>query len=44
LQWIAQLFETTAKKPLERLMIVRGRDQTENALLASHRSQFASMG
>jgi hypothetical protein len=44
LQWIAQLFETTSKKSLERLMIVRGRDQTENTLLSSHRSQFASYG
>ena len=42
LQWIAQLFETSAKKSLERLMIVRGRDPTENALLLAHRSQFAS--
>jgi hypothetical protein len=43
-RWIAQLFETTAKKSLERLMIVRGRDPAESALLSAYRSQFASYG
>ncbi|MFZ3334222.1 MAG: phospholipase D-like domain-containing protein [Candidatus Acidiferrales bacterium] len=44
LQWIAQLFETTARKHLERLLIIRGRDQAETALLAAQRSHFVSLG
>jgi phosphatidylserine/phosphatidylglycerophosphate/cardiolipin synthase-like enzyme len=44
LQWIAQLFETTARKPLQRLLVVRGRDQAEIALLASQSSRFANFG
>ncbi len=33
LEWIGELFEATAAKDIERLMIVRGRDQVEADVL-----------
>lgn len=44
IEWIGQLFEATAKRSIERTMIVRGRDQTETEVLREHRSQFAAWG
>lgn len=44
LEWIGQLFETTAKKSIKRIMIVRGRDQTETDVLTKHSSQIADWG
>jgi len=44
LEWIGQLFEATAKKSIERIMIVRGRDQTETDVLIKHHSQLATWG
>jgi len=44
LEWIGQLFETTAKKSIKRIMIVRGRDQTETDVLTKHSSQLADWG
>jgi len=38
LEWIGQLFEATAKKSIQRTMIVRGRDQTETDVLRKHSS------
>jgi phosphatidylserine/phosphatidylglycerophosphate/cardiolipin synthase-like enzyme len=42
LEWIGQLFDTTAQKSIKRTMIVRGRDQTETDLFAEHGSQLAA--
>jgi len=44
IEWIGQLFETTAKKSIKRIMIVRGRDQTEADVLRTHDSQLAAWG
>ena len=42
LEWIGQLFEATASKPVVRSLIVRGRDEKELEVLAAHRLQLAS--
>ena len=44
LEWIGQLFEATAKKSIERTMIVRGRDQTETEVIRKHHAQLAAWG
>lgn len=44
IEWIGQLFETTAKKSIKRIMILRGRDQTEADVLTKHSSQLADWG
>jgi phosphatidylserine/phosphatidylglycerophosphate/cardiolipin synthase-like enzyme len=42
-QWIRQLFEATARNPIERVMVVRGTDQETDAL-RHNSSQLASSG
>jgi len=44
LEWIGQLFEATSKRSINRIMIVRGRDQTETDVLRNHHSQLAAWG
>jgi hypothetical protein len=41
LRWITALFEA-ARGATERLLIVRGRDETELSVLRSHREAFAA--
>ena len=44
LEWIGHLFEASASKPVERTLIVRGRDERELELLKSHQLQLAGWG
>ena len=44
LQWIGQLFDTTAGNPLDRILVVRGRDRLELETLNSQQSRLSSMG
>ncbi len=44
LQWIGQLFDTTAGKPIDRILVVRGRDRLELETLSSQQSQLSSLG
>lgn len=43
LQWIGQLFDTTAGKPIDRILVVRGRDRVEVETLSSRQSQLSSL-
>lgn len=43
LQWIGQLFETTAGQPIDRILVVRGRDRVEVETLSSRQSQLSSL-
>ena len=42
LQWIGQLFGTTAGKAVDRILVVRGRDPLEVEALSSHQSLLSS--
>jgi PLD-like domain len=44
LEWIGHLFEASAHKPVERTLIVRGRDEKELQVLKAHQLQFAAWG
>jgi len=44
LEWIGHLFEASAGKPVERTLIVRGRDEKELQVLKSHQLQLAEWG
>lgn len=44
LRWIAQLFDASAQKPLDRIMIVRGLDQAEADLLADNGAWLNTKG
>ena len=42
LRWIVQLFEATAEKAVDRMLIVRGRDRVENEVLCNQQSRLSS--
>ena len=44
LEWIGHLFEASALKPVERTLIVRGRDEKELQVLKAHQLQLAAWG
>lgn len=44
IEWIGQLFEATERKSIQRIMIVRGRDQAEIEVLRKHGSQLSARG
>jgi len=44
LEWIGHLFEASARKPVERTLIVRGRDEKELQVLKAHQLQLAAWG
>jgi len=44
LEWIGRLFESSARKPVERTLIVRGRDEKELQVLKAHQRQLAAWG
>jgi phosphatidylserine/phosphatidylglycerophosphate/cardiolipin synthase-like enzyme len=44
LEWIGELFEATAGKDIQRLMIVRGRDQVETEVLRANQSRLTAFG
>jgi phosphatidylserine/phosphatidylglycerophosphate/cardiolipin synthase-like enzyme len=44
LEWIGGLFEATARHPVERTLIVRGRGERDLEVLRSHQSQLATLG
>jgi phosphatidylserine/phosphatidylglycerophosphate/cardiolipin synthase-like enzyme len=44
LEWIGHLFEASAREPVERTLIVRGRDEKELQVLKAHQLQLAAWG
>lgn len=42
LEWIAQLFESTSKRPVKRTLVLRGRDQAEIDALRRHAAQLSA--
>jgi phosphatidylserine/phosphatidylglycerophosphate/cardiolipin synthase-like enzyme len=44
LQWIGQLFDATAGKSMDRILVVRGRDRLEVEALCNQESQLSSLG
>jgi phosphatidylserine/phosphatidylglycerophosphate/cardiolipin synthase-like enzyme len=42
LQWIGQLFDATAARPIQRTLIARGRDAKESEVLRSHQHELVA--